>query len=402
MNQTFPVTSTPDAIPIGITMEDIEKEVSRIEKELTFYAKEAAKAKGKAAEESRYAEQVRRTIAEERQAHYEQVEDLEQCRTVLREEIQQAEEYLGQVKREAEKMKKGLPAPLIPLPEAADVNTAVPSWPEPITTATTRNASPARVPAVQPMPFTGKEPWPKWFQRFQEDMEYNSWDPTQRLHAMKRALRDGPGEAALTLFLQTGGSTYEELVVLAGQTCEQISQDDSLYLFKTRKQKRDETLRIYAMELKRIAMEVYTTVPLDTPWLREELNQRFLQGIYDTELQATIYAGWRPHMTLTELCELGEHYMKKRLYVPLASNPLAAVGEEKVAEPSKEERGRAVSTKEVEDIVKRILGNWRPRKKIARADSVCYRCQEKGHFARECKSLVPVDGTPLLDLGTGN
>ena len=69
--------------------------------------------------------------------------------------------------------------------------------------------------AVQPTPYTGTEPWYKWFRHFTEDMDLNGWDETQRLHAMKRALRNGPGEEALAQFDQVGEGTYECLIQLA-------------------------------------------------------------------------------------------------------------------------------------------------------------------------------------------
>ena len=236
-------------------------------------------------------------------------------------------------------------------------------------------------------------------------MEYNAWTDSQKLHALKRALRDGPGEAALTLFSQTGASTYRELVIIAQEVCGQVVPEDALYLFKTRRQRKEETLRIYAMELRRIAMEVYGAMPMDTPWLKEELNQRFLQGIYNPDLQVKIYEAWRSHMTLNDLCEIGEHFLKKQMYVPLPVERLAAVEENRTTAPQKEtsQQEAGIPTKELEKMIRRILGEQlRNKKRTPRPETTCYRCQGKGHFARDCTSLVPVARDAVLGLDKEN
>ena len=107
-------------------------------------------------------------------------------------------------------------------------------------------------------------------------------------------------------------------------------------------------------------------------------------------------------MTLNELCELGEHHLKKQLYVPLPTVALAAIGEEK---PTAVEgkKDSPIASEDVEKIVKRILGSQRRwKKRVPRPESVCYRCQEKGHFARECTSPAPVPESPVPEPGQEN
>ena len=344
-----PSASTPQPGVALPGMEEVTAEISRIEQQIAAWT------------ERKKVDDLRRQFQEETKEHYRQVKDLEECRDQLRQEVTQAREELSRMREEATQLPSSSPAPSPWGPSPALRGRASPVVGEGRPSGT---VSPARVPAVQPSAFTGKESWQKWFSRFHEDMEYNSWNGTQRLHALRRALRDGPGEAALTLFQEQRGTSYEELVAIAQQLCGQIARDDAIYLFKARKQKRDESLRLYAMDLKKMALEVYGSSSLTTAWLKEELNQRFLQGIYDPELQAAIYEGWRTHMSLEELCELGEHYLKKQLYVPLPTLTVAAVKEE--VEGNEEKTAGAIGPKDIEEIIRRVLGEQRrPKKRIA-------------------------------------
>ena len=107
-------------------------------------------------------------------------------------------------------------------------------------------------------------------------------------------------------------------------------------------------------------------------------------------------------MTLNELCKLGEHHLKKQLYVPLPTAALASIGESKPS-PVEGKKDSPITSQDVEEIVKRILGTQRKwKKRVPRPESVCHRYQEKGYFARECTSPAPVPENPIQELGQEN
>ena len=269
----------------------------------------------------------------------------------------------------------------------------------------TRN-NPATMMAVQPLPYTGKEPWKHWFRHFSEDMDLNGWGETERLFSLKRALRNGPGEEALIQFEETEDHSYDCLAQLATKICGKITPENAVLKYKSRIQKRDEPLRLYALDLKKLAMETYTNVSPEIPWLRDEINGHFVEGIRDAELREVVRTGWRSRMTIDDLCDLGEYHAHKKLYttgtttistvnsltetIPVAKSSEATLSEKKKDPPENWEVT-------VETIVNKILENQRKNRrqrppKTPMKDRVCHRCQQKGHLARTCPALVPIPG----------
>ena len=254
---------------------------------------------------------------------------------------------------------------------------------------------PARMAAVQPEPYSGKQSWGRWLKRFQEDMNLNGWNESQRLHALRRALRDGPGEEALTVFDQTGDGTFAGLTQVATRVCGKLSPDASLLKYKGRAQMKDETLRLYALDLRRLAGEAFGHPSGDTLWYRNELHAHFVNGIRDPELREVVRTAWLPRMTLDELCEIGEYHEQKKLY---SLSPSLVVSSITTDSPSPADRQEEILVKSegttvglektIEGVVKRILGRRKSgnKNKIAPEDRVCYKCQVKGHIAKNCPS----------------
>ena len=260
--------------------------------------------------------------------------------------------------------------------------------------------------AVQPLPYTGKEPWKQWFRHFSEDMDLNGGGEVERLFSLKRALRNGPGEEALILFEEGVDHSYDCLARLATRICGKITPENAVLKYKSRIQKRDEPLRLYALDLKKLAMETYTNVSPDVAWLRDEINGHFVEGIRDPELREVVRTGWRSKMTIDDLCDLGEYHAHKKLYVTgtttvstanslVESVPIPRPEEIKTPEKGKEPPDSWETT--VETIVNKILEtqrkNRKPRPpKLPMKDRICHRCQQKGHLARTCPALVPIPG----------
>ena len=138
--------------------------------------------------------------------------------------------------------------------------------------------------------------------------------------ALKRVLRDGPGEEALEIFGQIAEGGYEDLIQIATRVCSTITRDLPAIRYRTRVQKKGEDLRVYAMDLRRLAMDTYTGVPPDTEWLMDEINGKFVDGIRDPELQSVIRIAWQPRMSLHALCEIGDYHIRKKLYSRVVDN----------------------------------------------------------------------------------
>ena len=167
----------------------------------------------------------------------------------------------------------------------------------------------ARIVPAKPEPYLGKQSWTRWFSAFEEDMEFNGWDEKTKLHELKKALKGGPGEEALEKLERLTTKSYTALVALAETACKEHSQGTAYAKFKSRMQKKDEELRTFALELKRLAADVFTDIPLDTPWLRDQLSGRFIEGIRDPELQQVVRSEWKQESDIDSLCSTGDfHY----------------------------------------------------------------------------------------------
>ena len=377
-----PIASTPlGARAIFEGLGDVEEDYSRLAVERHAQAVRQARKQHEAFLKitERETEQIRQE-QRERQA---EVEELERKRRQLMEEVKDLE-----IKTE----KKRVPDSPIPREQKASDSIH------------TRH-NPATMMAVQPLPYTGKEPWRQWFRHFSEDMDLNGWGEVERLFSLKRALRNGPGEEALILFEEGLDHSYDCLARLATRICGKITPENAVLKYKSRIQKRDEPLRLYALDLKKLAMETYTNVSTEVAWLRDEINGHFVEGIRDPELREVVRTGWRSRMTIDDLCDLGEYHAHKKLYttgtttVSTANSLVESIvipKQEEVKTPEKASESPDNWETTVETIVTKILEaqrkNRKNRPKLPLKDRICHRCQQKGHLARTCPALVPIPG----------
>ena len=148
----------------------------------------------------RVKEGVARQLSEQEHQREVHIQELEEWKGTLEDQIRNLQSNVREARRDLSRMggllgsryPEDMPTPTMVEPEPSRlhrVSTPFPSSPtkKPSTTLhePPSGLPPARMDALQPCPYTGMEPWHKWFRHFSEDMDLNIWNDLQRLHAMK-------------------------------------------------------------------------------------------------------------------------------------------------------------------------------------------------------------------------
>ena len=361
--------------------EDVQLSLSGLEDERNSYRKEIARTREQLERERL---EMDKALGALRKVYKREEDKLEMEQATSR-------ATLVELQRQVARRKQELQEPLLGSRSAVSTPPSGRKFPVPPSPFSTEPA--ARMAAVYPEAYTGRQSWTKWLRRFHEDMDLNGWNDVQRLHALRRALRDGPGEEALTDFDQAGDGTFAGLVQVATRICGKLSPDASLSKYKGRAQLKDETLRLYALDLRRLAGEAFGHPSGEAAWYRNELHAHFVNGIRDPELREVVRTAWLPRMTLDELCEIGEYHEQKKLYSQSPSLVVSAVSNDATPVPDTKEEllvkteGTTVGLEAtIETVVKRILGKKKAgnKNKPSTEERTCFKCQVKGHIAKNC------------------
>ena len=138
--------------------------------------------------------------------------------------------------------------------------------------------------AVKLPPFTGKEKWSIWFNRFQEIARLQDWNREQMLLELLPKLQGPAGEFVYGQLDSDTRRNYQSLVTELNSRF-RIVETTKTYraLFSNRDQRTGESCEAYAAELKRLYEKAYPN--RDRTTKGEDLLRRFLEGILDERAQ---------------------------------------------------------------------------------------------------------------------
>lgn len=129
-------------------------------------------------------------------------------------------------------------------------------------------------------PFTGKETWKVWFNRFSEIAERRKWTDEEKLDELLPKLQGAAGEFVFGELDKKICSNYKQLVSELKSRFRKVETAKNFGAqFNHRSQKTNETVEAYAAELKRLYDKGYAKRDANTR--KEDLLRRFLDGLID-------------------------------------------------------------------------------------------------------------------------
>ena len=136
-------------------------------------------------------------------------------------------------------------------------------------------------------PFSGKEMWEVWFNRFESVADRRNWSKDDRLDELLPRLQGEAGEFVYSQLTAKTRSSYKRLTSELGNRFKQIEISKSFQAqFSKRNQKPNESVKTYANELKRLYDKGHSSRPLAIR--QEDLLRRFLDGLADRKVAQQI------------------------------------------------------------------------------------------------------------------
>lgn len=140
---------------------------------------------------------------------------------------------------------------------------------------TSRTCSKPKLP-----PFTGKETWKVWYNRFEEVADRQKWSEEERLDQMLPKLQGVAGEFVFGQLSRNIRSDYKALCKELKNRFRVVETSKTFGVqFSHRNQKNGETVEEYAAELKKLYDKAHARRDKETR--REDLLRRFLDGLLD-------------------------------------------------------------------------------------------------------------------------
>ena len=129
-------------------------------------------------------------------------------------------------------------------------------------------------------PFTGKETWKVWFNRFEEVANRQNWSSEEKLDELLPRLQGVAGEFVYAQLSHETRSNYSSLCKEINNRFRVVETSKAFWVqFSHRNQKYGETVEDYAAELKKLYDKAH--VRRDTETRRDDLLRRFLDGLVD-------------------------------------------------------------------------------------------------------------------------
>ena len=143
------------------------------------------------------------------------------------------------------------------------------------------------VPEPKLPPFTGKEEWKVWFNRFEAVARRRNWCEEAKLDNLLPRLQGKAGDFVFSQLAQPILSNYNELVKELNSRFRVIETERTYAAcFSQRSQRQDETAEEFAADLKRLYAKAYKF--RDDRTRQEDLVRRFLDGLKDSEARFEI------------------------------------------------------------------------------------------------------------------
>lgn len=129
-------------------------------------------------------------------------------------------------------------------------------------------------------PFTGKEKWKVWFNRFSDIARLRRWNEQEKLNELLPRLQGAAGEFVYEQLSYTIRTDYQALVDEINNRFRVVETKKTFGVqFSNRTQKPGESVEEFAAELKRLYDKAHSNRDLETR--QEDLLRRFLDGLSD-------------------------------------------------------------------------------------------------------------------------
>ena len=154
-------------------------------------------------------------------------------------------------------------------------------------TATSRRSVRTRQASVKLPPFTGKEPWNVWFNRFSEVATRQGWSTDDKLDELLPRLQGQAGEFVFDQ-LDSGSRRNYKTLVRELESRFRVVQTHRTFAaaFSHRNQKPGESPEDYAAELKKLYSKAHSRRDPDTR--EEDLLRRFFDGLQDEKVRTQV------------------------------------------------------------------------------------------------------------------
>ena len=261
--------------------------------------------------------------------------------------------------------------------------------------------------------FDGKEEWRVWVTRFETIADRLQLDEDQRLDHLLQRLEGQAATVAFTLLPPAVLHNYRDLKAELSSRF-QLVETTKIFeaRFTRRNQRHDESVEAYASELKMLYDRAHPQ--RDRRTREEDLVRRFLDGLQDEEARFEVEFHKEPTTVDEAVFNVATYLQMRGKQDERRYRRPTRRATEKLSEPqfdssgtrrqwSRDTGGKCFSysnqqprqyNEPKDEILTKILKRLddleskydtaKKGKPNRKQDVVCYRCQQKGHFAREC------------------
>ena len=268
-----------------------------------------------------------------------------------------------------------------------------------------------RLPPVKMASLSGKEDWVTWISQFEAIAKRNNWSQDEMLDQLLPRLEGLAAQFAFSQLSPNLLNDYQSLVDELYSRFRVIETPRSFASkFSRRSQRHGETLEEYAAGLKQLYDKAHGW--RDRRTRDEDLVRRFLDGLNDDDVKFEVEFNKEPRnideavyfaVNLIEIrgsnkAERRNRYNARRTEHDDYDSTVADEEEKAFAIKAADAKTNPSRVKNEDDskseasTIKELLARIEkleaerntPQKRNFKKDVTCFRCQQKGHYAREC------------------